>query len=539
MTSPVGRVVQHLRLLLEDGVAPARDGDLLVRFAASRDEDAFTALVHRHGPLVFGVCRRILHSAHDAEDAFQATFLVLARRASAIRQPDSLASWLYEVAYRLARKMKADLSKRRLREEKATPPEPAEPPDLSWRELQGVLDEELRGLPEKNRQPLLLCYLEGLTQEEAAGHLGWPRGTLKRRLERGRDLLKNRLTRRGLTLAAALGATLPAGDALAHTVPPALGASTARAATLFALRQAPKAVSARAVVLAEGVLRTMFTGKLKLFVAGAATLALLAAAVLACTREVVAAAPTEQAAAVQLPGAPAGEKKDGDKKQAEPLKITIEVPKDKATLAAINKGDFKPVIKIENTSDADIVVWPFVKLTLLDEKGNEVRVSMRIGRFGLRTGDKSILESFSFNTLKPGEALKIDVNVPFYTNDPDVMIGWKLPGKGEYTLRAEYKYDRAAVKKRFGEGTKDLDGAKQPWNRAVEIDKKIEVKLKVEGDDPEPQARFRDPAMYDHSERLVCHLYLESPERGAAPSLVAENAPERRWIPEEKARPMW
>src|SRR5262245_19162357 len=224
MTSPVGRVVQHLRLMLDDGGAGARDGDLLQRFALGRDETAFAALLHRHGPLVLGVCRRILHSVHDAEDAFQATFLVLARKASAIRQPDCVASWLYEVAYRLARKMKADVSKRRLREEKVPPAEAAGPPDLSWRERRAVLDEELQQLPEKNRQPLLLCYLEGLTQEEAAGQLGWPRGTLKRRLERGRELLKNRLVRRGLTLGVAVGATLPAGEALAVPLPAGLGA---------------------------------------------------------------------------------------------------------------------------------------------------------------------------------------------------------------------------------------------------------------------------------------------------------------------------
>src|SRR5271155_2887778 len=116
MTSPATRVVQHIRQIFQGDLAGLRDGQLLHRFASSRDERVFAALVQRHGPLVLGVCRRILQSVHDAEDAFQATFLGLARRASAIRKPDSLASWLYEVAYRLARKMKADASKRRLRE---------------------------------------------------------------------------------------------------------------------------------------------------------------------------------------------------------------------------------------------------------------------------------------------------------------------------------------------------------------------------------------------------------------------------------------
>jgi RNA polymerase sigma factor (sigma-70 family) len=208
----------------------------------------------------------VLQSAHDAEDAMQATFLVLARRAGALRRPEALAGWLYGVAYRVARKMKTQRDKRGELERKATPPAPTEPADSSWCELRGVLDEELQRLPEAQRQPLLLCYFQGLTQQEAARQLGWPRGTLKRRLERGRTILKNRLSRRGLTLATALAATLPAGDAL--TVPPPAGwsATLARAAALFAVKKTlPVALApVHVVTLAEGVLQTMFIAKVKL-----------------------------------------------------------------------------------------------------------------------------------------------------------------------------------------------------------------------------------------------------------------------------------
>src|SRR5262249_47614526 len=155
------------------------DAQLLEHFTKTRAEQAFAALVHRHGPLVLGVCQRILHSSHDAEDAFQATFLVLARRAGSIRKQDSLAAWLHGIAFRLAKTMKRDASKRRQREQQASPPMPQGPPDLCGRELHAVLDEEVQRLPVNNRQPLLLCYFEGLTQEKAAQQLGWPRGTLK------------------------------------------------------------------------------------------------------------------------------------------------------------------------------------------------------------------------------------------------------------------------------------------------------------------------------------------------------------------------
>jgi len=497
MSSPAGKVVQHLRLML-DGSA-ARDGELLERFAAVRDQDAFAALLQRHGPLVFGVCRRILHSVHDAEDAFQATFLVLARRAAAIRRPESLASWLYEVAYRLARKMKADLSKRRLRDEKATPREPAGPPDLSWREVQSVLDEELRGLPDKHRQPLLLCYLEGLTQEEAADQLGWPRGTLKRRLERGRELLRSRLTRRGLSMGAALGLALPAGEALALPVPSVLRSTTLRAATLYGLNQTQAAgvASTRGVGLAENLMRTMFRAKLKLAVFGVLLGAVLALGSLVVVQQVTIERTSVEDSmvvdSVQNFTAPV------PVMAPEPLKLAIELPPGQTTVRDVNDGNYNIVVKLENASSSTATVWPYLSIELLDAEGNNVAPSKAIGRHGLRSGDKSILEGMEFAKLKPGEAYRFDVNLADYQRDPEMLYGWQLLGQGEYTLQVHYKFDRASVKERFGEGSKVLAQADQPWNRAVAFDKKAEIKIPVAANANElPQARNRDYPIRDH-----------------------------------------
>ena len=208
------------------------DADLLARFAADQDETAFAVLVRRYGPLVRGVCRRVLHHDHDTEDAFQATFLVLARKAGTIHKHESLWSWLYKVAYRIALRARAGKARRRAQENEAVQRQtvqhgsPAPDPYLAE-----FLDEEVRRLPEKYRAPILLCYLQGETNEEAARRLHCPTGTVKIRLLRARQLLRKRLERRGVALSlAALAAGL-----LQHTeaaVPAALAARTARAATL-------------------------------------------------------------------------------------------------------------------------------------------------------------------------------------------------------------------------------------------------------------------------------------------------------------------
>src|SRR6266851_2607809 len=242
-------VLRHIRKLAGDG--NATDRQLLDRFATQHEEAAFEMLVERHGPAVLGLCRRLLGHEQDAEDVFQATFLTLARRASSIRKPESLGCWLYGVASRLAFKVRASAAKRRAAE--------AVPRPSAGQELCAALDEELRRLTWRYQAPLILCYLQGKTRDEAARQLGWSLGTLKRRLSQGREILRERLTRRGLTLSAVLTAV----GLSQETVHAALLVSTARAAMTFAAGSTA-GVSAK---LAEGLLKGILLRKLNIAVA--------------------------------------------------------------------------------------------------------------------------------------------------------------------------------------------------------------------------------------------------------------------------------
>jgi RNA polymerase sigma factor (sigma-70 family) len=239
------------------------DAELLGRFVACQEEAAFEALVRRHGPMVLGVCRRLLHDGHDVEDAFQATFLVLVGKAAAIGDRALLANWLYGVAYRVATRARA--YRRRQRESQGVEMAEAKTgTETIAPELRPILHEELNRLPEKYRTPVVLCYLQGKTNAEAARQLAWPVGTVKGRLTRARDLLRARLTRRGLALPAGALAAALAHETAAAAVPTALAEATVHAATLVAAGQAAAAglVSARAAALSRGVLQTMFLTKL-------------------------------------------------------------------------------------------------------------------------------------------------------------------------------------------------------------------------------------------------------------------------------------
>jgi RNA polymerase sigma factor (sigma-70 family) len=203
----------------------------LLRFAERQDQAAFEALLERHGNMVLRVCQRVLHNSHDAEDVFQATFLVLARKAAALRWHESVGGWLYEVAYRLsleARAARGRLSRCESRVEGRTYPDPLA--EISVREAIGILDEELNRLSRQYRLPLVLIHLEGTTQEDAARQLGWSLSTLKRRLGRGLELLRLRLMRRGLTLSAALSASLFGQAAAPAAVLDPLASATLRTA---------------------------------------------------------------------------------------------------------------------------------------------------------------------------------------------------------------------------------------------------------------------------------------------------------------------
>ncbi len=245
------------------------DGQLLECFLTRRDEAAFEALVRRHGPMVLGVCRRVLRHPQDAEDAFQATFLVLVRKAASISQRELLGNWLYGVAYRTALDARAAATWRRTRERQVSPmPEPEAIDDTDvCRDLRLLLDQELNRLPAKYRIPIVLCDLEGITRRDAAQQLGIPAGTLSGRLTTAREMLAKRLARHGLALSGgALMAALSPSAASASVAPP-LVASTVQAATAVAVGQVTAgASSAQAALLAEGVVKAMVVKKLKIAV---------------------------------------------------------------------------------------------------------------------------------------------------------------------------------------------------------------------------------------------------------------------------------
>ncbi|HEY7311645.1 MAG TPA: sigma-70 family RNA polymerase sigma factor [Gemmataceae bacterium] len=258
--------------------ANVSDAELLERFVSRRDEGAFAALMLRHSSMVFGVCRRILHHAQDAEDAFQATFLILVRKAADIGQRELLGNWLYGVAVRVATRARLTAARRRTLETADTRriaeslPHPSETADFA-----ATIEEEVQRLPAKYRGPVVLCYLEGRTNEDAAGELRWPVGTVKGRLARARELLRKRLIRRGLVLSAGAMITALSPEALAAMLPPGLFDSTLKAATAFAAGDAATGglASAQAVALMKGVLHTMFATKMKTMAALLLALAVL------------------------------------------------------------------------------------------------------------------------------------------------------------------------------------------------------------------------------------------------------------------------
>jgi RNA polymerase sigma factor (sigma-70 family) len=270
-------VVEFIHGLVADpDLASRTDDELLKRFLANRDEIAFEALVRRHGPMVLALCRRILRDPQDAEDAFQAAFLVFVRKAASIAKPELLGNWLYGVASRTARAARAAAEKRRVKEAEAMPREqPAQ--ESPWQELQPFLDRELSRLPAKYRIPLVLCHLEEKSRQEAARALGLPEGTLSSRLARGRALLAQRLTRWCPSVA---GEVLLAGLGKQALAAPLVQATTKAGMSVLAGQPINSGlVSAQVVLLSQGVLRSMFMTKLKIAAALLCVGSLLACAV--------------------------------------------------------------------------------------------------------------------------------------------------------------------------------------------------------------------------------------------------------------------
>ena len=267
-----GIALRHLNTLFSVGmIGGLTDAQLLERFTSRRDETAelaFRALVERHGPMVLRVCRAVLRDAHDADDAFQATFLVLVRRAGSLWVRDSLGPWLHQVAHRTASCARSAAARRRQHERRAAELTARRPDDGDRDDLGGVVHEEVGRLPERYREAVVLCLLEGLTPEQAARHLNCPVGTVHSRLARGREQLRGRLTRRGLAVPAGLLAVGWAQNGASAAVPPALADSTIRAALRLAVGQVSAgAVPASVAALTGMILRTMLMAKIRVTVA--------------------------------------------------------------------------------------------------------------------------------------------------------------------------------------------------------------------------------------------------------------------------------
>jgi RNA polymerase sigma factor (sigma-70 family) len=315
-TAQLHTLMRHIKGLAAGHAGQHRtDRQLLDDFSARRDESAFAGLVARHGATVLRVCRRVLRHEQDAEDAFQATFLVLARHTASIHKREALAGWLHGVAYRTAMEAKRKAGRRRKHEAKARDRMPSAAPSPTWDDVQAVLDEEVRRLPESFRSAFVLCVLDGKTVPAAAAELGAKEGTVSWRLARARQQLRQRLARRGIELAAVLAALCVAHGAGDAAVPAALASATIRFGLSVAAGEPAAAIPSHVAALAAGVTRAMLWNKAKIATALLIVLGLVVAGAGALTRPAPAAPPEEtkpQAGAKPSTAAgkpaPAGEK---------------------------------------------------------------------------------------------------------------------------------------------------------------------------------------------------------------------------------------
>ena len=317
-----GSSLRQLRALFAGGTATGlSDSELLSQYKARRAESAeaaiaaetaFAALVDRHGAMVWGVCRRVLGDAHEAEDAFQATFLVLVRKAGSVRVDGSLGRWLYGVAHKVALRARFEAERRAsgiARIPPASPDDPLGEAELS--DLRSAVGEELDRLPPKYRCPVELCHLQGMTYDHAAQQLKWPVATVKSRLTKGRLRLRERLSRRGLAPGAiAVGMATALTSRARAAVPHELVQSTARAATASATAAFPAAVTD----LTEGVLKMMMWKKLKLAAAGALLAAGVTAQAVSQQAKITAIQAPQPSKTAAQPAEKSAEKTDGDRR---------------------------------------------------------------------------------------------------------------------------------------------------------------------------------------------------------------------------------
>jgi RNA polymerase sigma factor (sigma-70 family) len=335
-TSQLKQVIQTLRsatLPLDE--VKLTDGQLLECYIRSREESAFAALVHRHGPMVWGVCRRILYRHQDAEDAFQATFLVLVRKAASVVPRDLIGNWLYGVAHQTALKARATAARRSAREKQVMAmPEPVMQHEHRPDDLQALLDLELSRLPDKYRAVIVLCDLEGKTRKEAAQHFHLAEGTVASRLATARAMLAKRLSRKGRAVSSVALTTVLAQNVTSAVVPASVTTATIKAASLYAVEGAVAgAVSINAVSLAEGVLRSMLLHKLKILTAGVLLLAVLATGAAALGFQMLADKPPDQSVV---------ETKEPTRQTDKPLDQPVNEKKEQANQLARERKTYWP-----------------------------------------------------------------------------------------------------------------------------------------------------------------------------------------------------
>jgi RNA polymerase sigma factor (sigma-70 family) len=352
-------LVRHLRRMADPGgTGGLSDAQLLERWVAQRDEAAFEVLVWRHGPMVLGLCRRLLPNPPDADDVFQATFLALVRRARSVRRRQALAGWLYRVALRAALRARAAAARRAARERSVGPVPAAPADDPTWRDLRPVLDEELGRLPERNRTAVILCYLQGKSADEAARQLGCPRGTVLSRLARARRRLRTALTRRGLAPSAGLVAAALSARAASAAAPRELVDITVRAVRLgVAPAAAAGIISSQAVTLTEGVLQAMFWTKLKIAAALVVALGVAAAGAVALDPWTLA-APPDGAPGIAQAQQPPDEGRTDDAPPAAAATRPDDAPQDKPRYRAQSQNNLKMLALAMHNYEAAYARFP-------------------------------------------------------------------------------------------------------------------------------------------------------------------------------------
>jgi RNA polymerase sigma-70 factor (ECF subfamily) len=404
----LGTLLQNLRRSLRCGEADFTDGDLLDGFLSRRDEDAFAALVQRHGPMVLGVCRRILQNEADVEDAFQAVFLVLVRKAGSIHPRRMVGNWLYGVAHSTALKARAMRSKRRTKESEAAARTKLDDSADEQARLTELLDEELKALPDKYRAAIVLCDLEGSSIKEAARQLGCPPGTIGTRLARGRSLLSRRLRRHGLTVSSAMVATAIATSPADAAVPLLLMHSTIKTAISAAAGRAMAVglISARVVTLTEGVLKTMLLKKLKIGTALlSAVVILLAGAGLTFSARAV--------------GPPQAVKADAQSALAE------EKPRDEQKAVAAVPA----VAGVAAADDITVATAPPVVVQTVPKAGS-IDIDAKLGEIKVTFSKDMLDESWSWSSVSAGTYPKINGKPKYLKDKRTCVLPVKLePGK--------------------------------------------------------------------------------------------------------------